>query len=612
MQAFRRKVMLVFVDFILISVSVYISLFFKFDDSIPELYLKTFYNTVLYTTIIKILINHFFRLYSSLWKYASIEELLQVFFATTLGSIVSLIFGILVGQTFPGTIYAITWMLTFIAIGGSRISYRILRKLRRISSRDRDHINRIMVIGAGSAGSLLIKQIKFQKDSKNVPVVVIDDDPRKHGSHIHGIPIKGGREKIIKLCEKYQIDEIIIALPSKAKNEIKEILEICTQTKCRLRTLPELSEIVNDYIDMKKIRDISLEDLLGRAPVRLNTEEISGYIKGQVVLVTGGGGSIGSELCRQIAKFKPKRLLILDKYENSVYDLENELKYTYGSTLNFEVIIACIRDRERLDQIFAKYRPNIVFHAAAHKHVPLMEAHPSEAIKNNVFGTLNVAECANDYGVKRFVLISTDKAVNPTNIMGATKRMAEMIIQSMNTRSKTEYVAVRFGNVLGSNGSVIPLFKKQIEHGGPVTVTHPDVTRFFMTIPEAAQLVIQAGAIAKGGEIFILDMGQPVKILDLAKNLIRLSGLEPGKDIEIKFTGLRPGEKLYEELLMEEEGLTATQHKKIFISQPLNMDYKLLMKELKDLSKIMMDNNEDLMIDIISRIVPTYTNRQAV
>jgi len=618
LQRLIKKSFLLFIDFILVSVAVYVALFCRFDQNIPQQYIKVYINTVLVTTCIKLFTFQAFKLYSSLWQYASVEELIQVFLATTIGTVLSFLFGMLTNQSMPRTVYIIAWMVTFMLVGGSRLSYRLVRKAnswapRIFAHRKCNHQKRVMIIGAGSAGSLLIRQLKFQKELRSVPVVVIDDDCNKQGSHIHGIPIKGGREQIEKMCKKYRVDEIIIALPSKAKNEIKEILEICTRTKCKLKTLPELSEITNDNIDLKKIRDVSIEDLLGREQVRLNNSEISDYISGQVVLVTGGGGSIGSELCRQIAKYRPSKLLILDKYENSAYDLQNELQYKYGDKLDFEIIIACVRDRERMESIFKKYRPDIVFHAAAHKHVPLMEANPTEAIKNNIFGTLNVAECAHEYHAKRFVLISTDKAVNPTNIMGATKRIAEMIIQSMSKRSKTEFVAVRFGNVLGSNGSVIPLFKKQIEHGGPVTVTHPEVTRFFMTIPEAAQLVIQAGAMAKGGEIFILDMGAPIKIVDLARNLIRLSGLEPDKDIKIEFTGLRPGEKLHEELLMEEEGVTATHHEKIFISQPLNMDYKLLMKELNNLAKMVSDSDESLdgLADIISRIVPTYSNEQA-
>ena len=408
------------------------------------------------------------------------------------------------------------------------------------------------------------------------------------------------------IAEKMNIDEIIIAIPSVSKKEIGSIVEICKKTKCKLKILPGIYEIIDGQVSIKKIRDVQIEDLLGRDEVKLNIDEISSYIEGKSILVTGGGGSIGSELCRQIARFKPRKLAIFDIYENNAYDIQNELLRRYKD-LNLDVIIGSIRDKKRINEIIEKEKPDVIFHAAAHKHVPLMENNPREAIKNNVFGTLNLAQAADRYGVKRFVMISTDKAVNPTNVMGATKRICEMIVQSMNEISKTEFVAVRFGNVLGSNGSVIPLFKKQIEEGGPVTVTHPDVVRYFMTIPEAAQLVIQAGAMANGGEIFILDMGEPVKIIDLAKDLIRFSGFEPNVDIPIKITGLRPGEKLFEELLLDEEGIKATKHDKIYIGKPTYIDYKLLLKSINELGNVA-ENGEDKDVKgYLKSIVPSYT-----
>uniref|UniRef100_UPI002603FFDA polysaccharide biosynthesis protein n=1 Tax=Clostridium sp. TaxID=1506 RepID=UPI002603FFDA len=434
---------------------------------------------------------------------------------------------------------------------------------------------------------------------------LIDDNKAKIGRNILGIKILGNREKLLEIVEDKNIEVIIIALPSTDESNRKEIIDICKKTSCNIKIVPSFYEFIDENIPLKSIKNVDIEDLLGRKQIQLNNEEISNYINNKTVLVTGGGGSIGSELCRQISKFGPKKLIIFDIYENNAYDIQNELKYNYPN-LDLEVLIGSVRDRNRIEDIYKTYKPNLVFHAAAHKHVPLMEDSPFEAIKNNVFGTYNVAEFASKYKVERFVLISTDKAVNPTNIMGATKRLCEMIIQSMEKISSTKYVAVRFGNVLGSNGSVIPLFKKQIENGGPVTLTHKDITRFFMTIPEAAQLVLQSGAFAKGGEIFILDMGKPVKIYDLASDLIRLSGLKLGEDIEIKVTGLRPGEKLYEELLMSEEGIKETKHKSIFIGKPIFEDIDALRKNLKDLEEVVKENNKLKLNLKMKEIVKTY------
>ncbi|WP_342455756.1 polysaccharide biosynthesis protein [Caloramator sp. Dgby_cultured_2] len=466
----------------------------------------------------------------------------------------------------------------------------------------------MLIFGAGDAGAIVAKEMKKHPELGYIPVAFVDDDKSKKGKYIQGIPIVGDRNDLEDIVEEMAIDEILIAIPSADKEERAEIIRLCSQTGCKLKTLPGIYELIGGKVTISQIRDVEIEDLLGREPVELNIDEIADYLKDKVVLVTGGGGSIGSELCRQIARFNPKKLLILDIYENGAYNLSMELKSQYKD-LDQEVIIASIRERERLREIFKKYRPNVVFHAAAHKHVPLMEANPKEAIKNNILGTLNVVKCADEFGVEKFVLISTDKAVNPTNIMGATKRFAEMIIQAYDKVSKTEYVAVRFGNVLGSSGSVIPLFKEQIKKGGPVTVTHPEINRYFMTIPEAAQLVIQAGAMAEGGEIFVLDMGKPVKIVDLARQLIRLSGFEPDKDIKIEFTGLRPGEKLYEELLMNEEGLKKTKHKKIFIGKPGEFDVDKINSMIESLIDALDDEDEKI-FKLMEEFVPTYKRKQ--
>lgn len=604
MKTYRKRILLLIADIALINLAVYTSLIFRFDGYIPDLFKQVYLNSFIYITMIEVICYYSFGLYRSLWSYASIDELIQVLFATATGIIAIFIFGTVFDMRLPRTVYAMTGVLTFLFAGGIRISGRIMRRVQGISKANGTAVKKVMIIGAGKAGSMVIKELKDHQDLNLMPVVVLDDDTKKHNSYIHGVPVKGGRDMLVKLAKEYEIDEIIIAVPSAQKKEISDILKTCKETKCKLKKLPGVYEIINDNVSIKSIRDVNIEDLLGRDEVVLNTKEISSYIKNETVLVTGGGGSIGSELCRQIARFRPKKLIVLDIYENNAYDLQQELQRSFKEKLILEVVIASVRDRARLEQIFDKYRPGVVFHAAAHKHVPLMEANPMEAIKNNVFGTLNTVQCADKYKVKKFVLISTDKAVNPTNIMGATKRIAEMIIQSVDKQSQTEFAAVRFGNVLGSNGSVIPLFKKQIEAGGPVTVTHPEITRYFMTIPEAARLVIQAGAMAKGGEIFILDMGESVKIVDLAKDLIKLSGFEPDVDIKIEFTGLRPGEKLYEELLLSEEGLGNTRHKSIFIGKPLDIGIDEVMAGIKSLEECL-NRNGDIKVPL-STMVTTY------
>lgn len=604
LKTYRIKILLLIADIVLINLAVYIALIFRFDGYIPEHYVQVYIGSFVFITLIEVIAYYFFGLYRSLWSYASIDELVQVFFGTTIGIIGTFIFGTVMNLRLPRTVYAMSWILTFLFAGGIRISGRLMRRVQNFGRSNGTGIKKVMIVGAGKAGSMVIKELKDHPDLNFVPAVVVDDDPKKQNSNIHGVPVKGGRDKLVQLVKEYEIDEIIIAVPSAQKKEISDILRICKETKCKLKKLPGVYEIINENVSVKSIRDVNIEDLLGRDEVVLNIKEISSYIKNEVVLVTGGGGSIGSELCRQIARFHPKKLIILDIYENNVYDLQQELRRSFKDKLNLEVIIASVRDKARLEQVFDRYRPGVIFHAAAHKHVPLMEANPAEAIKNNVLGTLNTVQCADKYKVKRFVLISTDKAVNPTNIMGATKRIAEMIIQAMDKQSETEFAAVRFGNVLGSNGSVIPLFKKQIEAGGPVTVTHPEITRYFMTIPEAARLVIQAGAMAKGGEIFVLDMGESVKIVDLAKDLIKLSGFEPDTDIKIEFSGLRPGEKLYEELLLSEEGLENTRHKSIFIGKPLDISMDEVLSGINSLEECI-NKNADIKIPLMA-MVPTY------
>lgn len=602
---------LVVADVIMINLAFVLAFIIRFDGhlhiAVAQSYIPVYLSNAVTITLIKVSIFYVFGLYKNLWRYASIEEMLQIvttsFVANT--GIVSYMF--IMEQRLPRSIYILTFILDILLIGLIRFSFRALRLIKEngvYGLGAKKDMKRVMIIGAGQAGSMVIKELKNHEHLNSKPVAIIDDDDLKQGARINGVPVLGDRHHIKRVAEAQKIDEIIIAIPSSSKKEIREIVEECSKTKCKLKIVPGIYELIDGQVSIKKIRDVDIEDLLGRDPVNLDMQEISKYLNNKVVLVTGGGGSIGSELCRQIASFGPRRLIVLDNYENNAYDVQNELRRRYPH-LDLIVEIASIREKSRMQEVFARHLPQIVFHAAAHKHVPLMEYNPQEAIKNNIFGTKNVADCAHEYGVERFVMISTDKAVNPTNIMGATKRVAEMIIQSMDTTSDTEFVAVRFGNVLGSNGSVIPLFKRQIAEGGPVTVTHEEVTRYFMTIPEAVQLVMQAGAMAKGGEIFILDMGDPVKIIDLARNLIKLSGFEPDIDIPIEITGLRPGEKLFEELLMEEEGLTATKHNKIFIGKPFFTDMRLLQRELDILRELLLNNSGEVK-EYIEKMVPTY------
>lgn len=601
----RRAVFLMFMDIIAVNISYVLAYYIKFDKLTPVLEKKELLiKYMIIITMIKIMTFGFFKLYKSLWEYASIDEMIEVVGATIAANALSIVFLIFVNAEVPRTIYIITPMMDMALVGGTRFFYRIFRRIKYGMTSIGDG-KRVLIIGAGAAGVMVLKELRNHDSLRSKPVAFVDDNPKKKGKNINGVAVVGNRKDIVKICKKYNIDEIIIAMPSAKAEDRKDILNECKNTKCKTRILPGVYELIDGKLDGTKIRDVQIEDLLGRDEVKLDLEGLSSFISGKRVLVTGGGGSIGSELCRQIAKFKPSELMILEIYENNAYDIQNELLKRYKD-LNLTVFIASIRDKNRIEEIFNEKRPHIVFHAAAHKHVPLMENNPKAAIKNNVFGTLNVVQAADKYGVNRFVMISTDKAVNPTNVMGATKRVCEMIIQTYNAISKTEYVAVRFGNVLGSNGSVIPLFKRQIAEGGPVTVTDEKIIRYFMTIPEACQLVLQSGSMAKGGEIFVLDMGEPVKIIDLARDLITLSGLEPDIDIKIEITGLRPGEKLFEELLLNTEVMEKTSHDKIYIEEPMKFEYNKMMSYITELEYVIKENNPMEIKEILSKIVPTY------
>ena len=552
-----------------------------------------------------------FKCYSSLWKYAGEEEVMSVIIANI--AYMPIFYALNKLPIFERSIlfYVINIMLITISTISIRVGYRTLRRIKYRIYNNKNK-TKVLIIGAGNTGEIIIKEIMNSPKSGKKVVGILDDDTHKIGKTIHDVKILESTMNLNEIVKKYDIDEIIFAISNISNIRKKYIIQQCKETKCTVRTVPGILEIIDGKVDIKQVKDVDIEQLLGREPIDTDVDDIKGYIENRVVLVTGGGGSIGSELCRQIASFNPKTLIILDNYENNAYAIQQELYRKYKNTVNIKTIIASVREEKRMDNIFNTYKPEIVFHAAAHKHVPLMEDSPTEAIKNNIFGTLNIAKMCRKHRTKKMVLVSTDKAVNPTNIMGATKRAAEMIIQTMNQSSYTEFVAVRFGNVLGSNGSVIPLFKKQIAENGPITITHPDIIRYFMTIPEAVQLVIQAGNMAKGGEIFVLDMGKPVKIVDLAKNLIKLSGLEEGVDIEIEYTGLRPGEKLYEELLMNEEGLVKTDNKKIFIGQQMKLNKDEIMRKLRVIEG-MLDIEQDHIIDMAMRnLVTTYIRPEEV
>ncbi len=652
---------LIIYDIVAVNFSWFLGLLLRFDmrfSSIPQNYFNAFIKFAPFYTAFCVLIFYIFHLYNSLWRFASISELNRISAATVITTLFQ-IFGItfLFGQM-PMSYYIIGCIVQFCLVTAVRFSFRYVSLERVRRTQNEKAIHNAMVIGAGAAGQMILRELKTSTESTARPCCIIDDNPNKWGRIMEDVPVVGGRENILENVEKYNIDQILFAIPSAHAKEKRDILNICKETQCELRSLPGTYQLVNGDVSLSKMKPVAVEDLLGREPIKVNMDEIFQYLKGKTILVTGGGGSIGSELCRQIASHNPKQLIIFDIYENNAYDIEQELKRKYKD-LNLKVLIGSVRDSRRINMVFEQYHPDIVYHAAAHKHVPLMETSPNESIKNNVIGTYKTAYAAMKYGAQRFVLISTDKAVNPTNIMGASKRLCEMVVQSMDAISKagridllpflhahmdkvidgqlagdpldhmaadgmsskdsviniesirnkdhkgTQYVAVRFGNVLGSNGSVIPLFRKQIEAGGPVTVTHPDIVRYFMTIPEAVSLVLQAGTYAWGGEIFVLDMGEAVKIDTLARNLIRLSGFEPDVDIQLEYTGLRPGEKLYEEKLMAEEGIKKTDNELIHIGKPIPFDTEVFLKQLEKLAKASYENSDHI-VEMVEEIVTTF------
>ena len=601
-----RVVLLMIADALLMNLVQVFSLVLRYEFHVYVMAASDHLSNILFFmpvyTVITLLIFHLLGLYSSLWEYAGIDEAFRILAAAVIASALQYVLMLLLGRTVPRSFPILNAVFLTVAVGGVRFSYRIIRSMAH--RRHRKRMVRTMLIGAGDAASVALKDLSDSEHSRNKIVCIIDDDPIKQGRRLRGVPIVGGRERIPEAVERYQIDQIILAIPSATAAQRREITAICQSTGCETKLLPSITQIASGRLDIRQIRKVQIEDLLGRDSVKVNLEEIAGYVEGKVILVTGGGGSIGSELCRQISAHNPSRLLIFDICENGAYDIQQELRRRYPN-LPLTVLIGSIRDKARLESIFAEYRPQIVYHAAAHKHVPLMEDSPREAVKNNVFGTRNLCEAADRYGVETFVQISTDKAVNPTNVMGATKRICEMIVQTFSRHSDTKFVCVRFGNVLGSSGSVIPLFRRQIEQGGPVTVTHKDVIRYFMTIPAAVSLVLQAGAFAKNGEIYVLDMGEPVRIDDLARNMIRLSGYEPDVDIEIRYVGLRPGEKLYEELLLDEEGIRSTANNLIFIGKPLEIDETAFARQLIELEEVSHRPDGDVRT-MLQEIVPTY------
>lgn len=605
----RKKMLIVIADILAVIIAYGLALLLRFDmkySKIPEQYIEGYLYYIVLASVLLVCCYVIAKLYRSVWSYAGINEILKTCVASIVACVLTgVVFSIAI-MRMPISFYLIGWILVFGFTASIRMMYRLLRRMRIKADNSKGNTERqnIMIIGAGAAGLVLLREYRNSYYLTDKVKIFIDDNAQKWNKYLDGVLIEGGRDKILESVEKYRINKIILAMPSADRKDIRDILEICKETDCQIQTVPGVYQLVNGEVNVSKLRNVEIEDLLGRDPIEVNLDEILGYIKGKTVLVTGGGGSIGSEICTQLAEHEVGHLIIFDIYENNAYDIQQKLRWNHPE-LNLTVLIGSVRNTHRINSVMKKYKPDVVFHAAAHKHVPLMEDSPNEAIKNNVFGTYKTASAAGRNHVKKFVLISTDKAVNPTNIMGASKRMCEMIVQTLNHFYETDFVAVRFGNVLGSNGSVIPLFKKQIAAGGPVTVTHPDIIRYFMTIPEAVSLVLQAGAYAKGGEIFVLDMGEPVKIADLAKNLIRLSGYKLGEDIEIEYTGLRPGEKLYEELLMDEEGLQDTENKMIHIGKPIDMDEEKFMHQLIQLRDAA-NEDSDAIRAMVKEIVPTY------
>ena len=613
-HAINRVILIMLLDVVATAVSFFLGLWFRADfafENIQSSHMQGYLSAIGPWCCITIAVFMIFRLYSSIWAFVSTSEVFRIAGAYIVLAVVGVWIFHFDGVIMPRSSMVMGFLLSFVCTVCIRFSYRLwLTALRKIShAAHASGLKNVMLIGAGDAGRALALEFTNSDYVRDHLACVIDDNPVKQGKRLCGAPIVGNRNDIPKAAKRYRISKIIFAIPSCSAQTRKEILDICSTTGCEVQMLPGIFQMVNGDVSVSQLRKVDPQDLLGRDPIKVNLDEIMDYISGKVVLVTGGGGSIGSELCRQIARANPKRLVIFDIYENGAYDIQMELRRSCPE-LDLEVLIGSVRNTSRVEYVVSHYRPDLIFHAAAHKHVPLMEESPNEAIKNNVFGTYKLAKAAAKYNVKRFVQISTDKAVNPTNIMGASKRLCEMVIQMMNRESDTEFVAVRFGNVLGSNGSVIPLFKKQIEAGGPVTVTHPDIIRYFMTIPEAVSLVLQAGYYARGGEIFILDMGEPVKIDTMARNMIRLSGLEPDVDIQIKYTGLRPGEKLYEELLMKEEGMQETANRMIHIGKPIEMDDERFKEQLARLDEASKNEDQDIK-HIVAEIVRTYHVEEA-
>lgn len=657
---------LIIYDVIAVNFSYFFGLWLRFDlhfSKIPQQYIDSYLKFAPFYTVFVLVVFYALHLYKSLWRFAGFSELNRILASTVITTVFHTVGITLFVCRMPISYYMAGAAMQFALVTAVRFIYRYITLERTRRERYENSLHNVMVIGAGAAGQVILKELKSSAEVVSKPCCVIDDNPNKWNRFIEGVPIVGGRDSIMEAVKKYKIDQILVAMPTASPKDKRDILNICKETHCELKSLPGIFQLTNGEVLLSRMKAVAVEDLLGRDPIKVNMEEIFQYIKGKTILVTGGGGSIGSELCRQIAGHEPKQLIIFDVYENNAYDIEQELKRRYKDKLNLVVLIGSVRDSRRINMVFEKYRPDIVYHAAAHKHVPLMETSPNESIKNNVVGTYKTAYAALKYGTQRFVLISTDKAVNPTSIMGASKRLCEMVIQSMDaisregridllpflhahankkidgqvvhdpvdhmavdclghgneksradeaalsgnssSRERTQFVAVRFGNVLGSNGSVIPLFKKQIESGGPVTVTHPDIVRYFMTIPEAVSLVMQAGTYAKGGEIFILDMGEPVKIDTLARNLIKLSGYEPEIDIPLAYTGLRPGEKLFEEKLMAEEGMLKTANKLIHIGKPIPFDNGVFLSQLEELAKASYENS-DRIVEMVEEIVPTF------
>ena len=613
--AASRAVMVAVLDVLATVACYFFGLWFRYDfvfQDISSAHLEGYLQAILPWCVITVCVFLVFRLYNSIWAFVSTSEVFRIVGAYAVLAVLGVSIFHFDGAFMPRSSLVVGFVFSFLCTVGIRFSYRLLRtaQMQFAHIAHAGELKRVMLIGAGDAGRALANEFMSSAFIRENLVCVIDDNPVKHGKQLCGVPIVGGRDKIPEAVRQYRVRKIICAIPSASAASRKQILDICATTGCEVQTLPGIYQMVNGEVSVSKLRQVDPQDLLGRDPIRVDLEQIVGYVSGKVVMVTGGGGSIGSELCRQIARANPALLIVFDIYENNAYDIQMELKRAHPE-LRLEVLIGSVRNMARVESILSAWHPDLIFHAAAHKHVPLMEDSPNEAIKNNVFGTWNVAMAAAKYGVSRFVLISTDKAVNPTNIMRASKRLCEMVVQMINRRSATEFVAVRFGNVLGSNGSVIPLFKKQIETGGPVTVTHPDIIRYFMTIPEAVSLVLQAGYYARGGEIFVLDMGEPVKIDTMARNLIRLSGYEPDVDIKVEYTGLRPGEKLYEELLMQEEGMQDTDNKLIHIGRPIEMDDELFCRQLERLERACAEESPDIR-ELVAQMVPTYKRPEKV